>query len=253
MAARALGAEAAAVPVSVSDAVESTGLRTERTRIGSPWVIAAMKAMEAGGARKVVGWEANGGFLVGSGWESQGLPPLWTRDAVLPLLLALAEGRRVGGLPQLFEALPARFRAAGLLDAVPPEVGHAILDRFSRPGGTRGARFRGRPAWLDQDGTERPPSDHPEAWDALQAELTHAFSAWGVQGIARADWLDGIRVETAAGQVLHVRPSGNAPQLRLYVTASDPSQAETLLQAGLRPGGILEGWVRAVSKRSSPG
>jgi len=32
---------------------------------------------------------------------------------------------------------------------------------------------------------------------------------------------------------VHVRPSGNAPELRLYVEASDKAGAEALMAAGL--------------------
>lgn len=58
-----LGAEAVVTPISSNSGVtEKTCFsRVMRTRIGSPFVIAGMK--EAGG--KVVGYEANGGFLLG--------------------------------------------------------------------------------------------------------------------------------------------------------------------------------------------
>ena len=35
------------------------------------------------------------------------------------------------------------------------------------------------------------------------------------------------------GAVVHVRPSGNAPELRLYVEAPTADRAEALLTAGL--------------------
>lgn len=47
------------------------------------------------------------------------------------------------------------------------------------------------------------------------------------------DLTDGVRMSTSTGRILHVRPSGNAPELRLYVEASDPSEAEETLVTGL--------------------
>jgi phosphomannomutase len=100
--ARYLGAQAVATPVSSNTALEKCGAfgRIARTRIGSPFVIAGMEELIAGGAGKVVGFEANGGFLVGSRLERSGrvLAPLPTRDAVLPILALLA--RLVEDLPQ---------------------------------------------------------------------------------------------------------------------------------------------------------
>src|SRR3546814_1454915 len=58
-----------------------------RTRIGSPHVIAAMDQQAASGL-PVAGFEANGGFLLGSRIDSPRGPlaPLPTRDAALPVL-----------------------------------------------------------------------------------------------------------------------------------------------------------------------
>ena len=47
------------------------------------------------------------------------------------------------------------------------------------------------------------------------------------------DLTDGVRMITTTGQVVHVRPSGNAPELRLYVEAVDAGAAQDLLKRGL--------------------
>ena len=78
--AQALGAGTVVTPVSSNTALEACGAFAEtiRTRIGSPHVIAAMDA-----ARKapVVGYEANGGFLLGSDVMLNGRPPCGAADA----------------------------------------------------------------------------------------------------------------------------------------------------------------------------
>ena len=70
-----------------------------RCKIGSPFVIAQMFAARAQQAdAKVVGFEANGGFLLG--FDATGphgpLPALMTRDAFLPLIAPLAAARANG-------------------------------------------------------------------------------------------------------------------------------------------------------------
>lgn len=70
--ARQLGIDSLAVPVSCNTAIERCGgfETVVRTRIGSPYVIEAMGRLLADG-RRVAGFEANGGFLLGSAIESR--------------------------------------------------------------------------------------------------------------------------------------------------------------------------------------
>ena len=42
------------------------------------------------------------------------------------------------------------------------------------------------------------------------------------------------------GDITHVRPSGNADELRIYAVADTPARAEAIIQAGIaEPDGIL--------------
>jgi phosphomannomutase len=66
-----LRADAAAVPISANDAVErrmgERGVLLEKTKIGSPYVMSALDELRRAGTHaRIVGWEANGGFLTGS-------------------------------------------------------------------------------------------------------------------------------------------------------------------------------------------
>ena len=45
--------------------------------------------------------------------------------------------------------------------------------------------------------------------------------------------IDGLRVKFADGKVVHLRPSGNAPEFRCYVEASNQSAAAALLKRAL--------------------
>ncbi|MFB0954410.1 MAG: phosphomannomutase, partial [Aeromonadaceae bacterium] len=71
LSAQCLGAQAVATTVSCNTAVELCGAfgQVIRTRIGSPYVIEAMEAQVKADGRKIVGFEPNGGFLVGSSFE----------------------------------------------------------------------------------------------------------------------------------------------------------------------------------------
>lgn len=196
--AAALGAEVVVTPVSSNTGLELSGrfARTVRTRIGSPFVIAGMEAA----AGRAVGYEANGGFLLG--FAAQGpagpLPALMTRDALLPLIAPLVRARSRGvDLAALVAAEPARFTAADRLQQVPTEQAQALVAR------------------LDRDATARA---------AFLAPL----------GVERAmDRTDGLRITLQGGEIVHLRPSGNAPELRLYAEAATRAGAEALLDKGL--------------------
>jgi phosphomannomutase len=219
-----LDADAVVVPVSVTDAVDlwfdKRATRLVKTRIGSPYVIEGMEALRSEGRyRRIVGFEANGGFLTGSDIELEGrrLGALPTRDAALPILAALHQTVRSRfSLADLAARLPPRFGKSGLIDDFPPEASRAILRRFSGPGGR-------------------------EALEALFG------SEPGFSSIRRIDETDGIRIHFANGEVAHVRPSGNAPQLRVYVVASSQERANQMVRLALaEPDGILRRLERAV-------
>jgi phosphomannomutase len=81
-----LGADAIVVPISCNDAVDRGPLASKiesKTRIGSPFVIVGIDAAKAKGKNAVCGWEANGGFLLGSDLYrgTRVLRALPTRDA----------------------------------------------------------------------------------------------------------------------------------------------------------------------------
>jgi phosphomannomutase len=58
--------------------------------------------------------------------------------------------------------------------------------------------------------------------------------------------LDGVRIYFRNGDVAHVRPSGNAPQLRLYACSDFQARADEIRELALRePDGILRQLERA--------
>lgn len=240
-----LQADAIAVPISSSDAIERhfapRGVKVVRTRIGSPWVIAAMDTLEG---ERVMGWEANGGFLLASRVQlpDGALAPLPTRDAVLPIVATLSAARAKGQtLGEMFAALPRRHGKSGLLDQVDPAVSRAIVERFgpTNPDVVHVSFLEGRITWRDASGREHAATaELDRELTRIRAALARHFAGFGA--IVELDYLDGIRIYFASEDVAHVRPSGNAPQLRIYALADDAARAEEIVAQGLaEPDGIL--------------
>ncbi|MBN2505096.1 MAG: phosphomannomutase [Verrucomicrobia bacterium] len=216
--ARFLEADAVCTPVSCNTAVEKCGWfkAVHRTRIGSPYVIAAMMDASRSGATRVVGYEANGGFLLNSDLERGGrtLRALPTRDALIVIVSVLRLARQQGtGVSALAASLPARFTASDRLTNFPTEKSREILARFD-------------------SGSET--ADH--------SALETAFGGLGGRVIA-IDRTDGLRVTFAHDEVIHLRPSGNAPEFRCYTEAHTEERAREL------NGRVLE-IVRALSRAS---
>jgi len=122
--AKYLGADSVSTPISCNSAVEKSSYfkSVNRTRIGSPFVIESMIEASKGGAKVVVGYEANGGFLTNSDIPLFGksLRALPTRDAVILhlciILLAIREGKK---LSELTASLPKRYTASDRLKNFP--------------------------------------------------------------------------------------------------------------------------------------
>ena len=122
-----------------------------------------------------------------------------TRDAVLPLVAPLALATSAGGLAAVVAAEPARFTAADRLQGVATEKSKALVADFDTNAAKRAvflARFSGQEVAVDRT--------------------------------------DGLRMTLADGRIVHLRPSGNAPELRLYVEADSVQAAREVLATGLQ-------------------
>lgn len=200
--ARWLEADAVVTPVTSTSAVEASKLfaTTIRTRVGSPYVIEGMARAASGGARTVVGFEANGGVLLGSDIDGQGLAlaALPTRDALLPMIAVLALARAEGkGVSGLVASLPARFTASDRLKNVASQASAPFLARLAEDGAFAG--------------------------DFL--------ADFGV--LAQTNTTDGARMTLANGDTIHFRASGNAPELRCYVETDSAERSQSILRAAL--------------------
>ncbi|MGO4527160.1 phosphomannomutase [Microvirga sp. 2MCAF35] len=200
--AKSLGADAIVTPVTSNSALEASGaFRTVlRTRVGSPYVIEGMAEAAKSGAQAVLGFEANGGVLLGSDilQQERQLAALPTRDAMLPILCALreivAQGKPLADIGAAFA-----FKAAA-------------SNRLQNVATDRSAAFVAR---LQQD-------------EAFRSDLMAPLG-----GAAAINSRDGLRITAENGEIVHFRPSGNAPELRVYVEATTQERADELLTWGL--------------------
>ena len=199
--AKYLFADAVVTPVTSTSAVETSHFfeHVYRTSVGSPYVIAGMKQALSDGYHTIVGFEANGGVLLGSDISSETceLKKLATRDAMLPILALLGFAQLRGSSVQaLSSGLPPRFTASNRLSNIDTEKAKQILHDLE---------------------------------DA--ATRIHFFHPLG--NIEHWDMIDGLRVIMDNGDIVHFRLSGNAPELRCYSEAASQEQADKLLEWGL--------------------
>jgi phosphomannomutase len=195
----------------------------------------------------VCGWEANGGFLTGSDFERNGktLKALPTRDAMLPILAVLFSAREKGiGLTELFSRLPARYSKAALLRKFPHAVSRRIIERFSPPDPViQTVTFDSDSVTVVDSSTDQIVGAEAtfSALRAIRSELGRFFTpALGFGEIVKIDYTDGVRVYFSNGDIAHVRPSGNADELRIYAVADSQARAEEIARHGVaEPAGIL--------------
>ena len=193
-----LGIEALAVPVSCNTAIEKSGFFREvvRTRIGSPYVIEAFKELES--YKSFAGFEANGGFLLGSILEQDGniLDALPTRDALLPFIVLLSFiVKKQVSLSKLVATLPQRFTSSDKIQDFPLEDAKLLLEKGASSSQT-------------------------------------LLKSFGLENLKVVDinQIDGLRLTLDDGVIVHLRPSGNAPELRCYVETNSQEKSDNLVK-----------------------
>lgn len=191
--AEALGIEALAVPVSCNTAIERSHKFKciKRTKIGSPYVIEKC-SMLLDKYNSVAGFEANGGFLLGSSTEVNGNPlaALPTRDAVLPVLMLLALAKK-NNISSLVDELPKRYTDSDRIQNFSIQRSKSIIE-----------------------------------FGVNSPQLLIEKIGFNNCEVSCVDNTDGLRITFDNGNIIHLRPSGNAPELRCYAE-SDSAEVST--------------------------
>jgi phosphomannomutase len=193
--AQMVGATVVVTPVTSNSGIHAgLGFDVVRTRVGSPFVIEAMQTA-AGDGRVVTGFEANGGFLLGSSFGHDGIggTALPTRDALLPILAVLQAARRESlGLSVLSARWALPVCVSDRLENFPVDQSRALMAHLG----------------------------------ASEDVFRHFLSPLGT--VALIDHTDGLRATFSSGEIVHLRPSGNAPEMRCYTEATTAERAQTL-------------------------
>jgi phosphomannomutase len=205
-----LGAKTVVTPVTSNSGIENAGRFTViRTRVGSPFVIAGMQEALAAGQEDVAGFEANGGLLTASDFSLNGhtLQALPTRDCFLSMLatLSLAASQRQP-LSKIATSYQLPFASADRLENFPVDTSARLM-----------ANLRSNAANL-------------------------AAFLQPLGKVATVSDIDGLRVTLKDQRIVHLRPSGNAPEMRCYVEAETEAAAADLLRAGLER---IRWWARS--------
>jgi phosphomannomutase len=210
MTAEFIGADMAVTPVTSNSGIEAAlECSIVRTKVGSPFVIAAMNEAIQAGAMRVLGFEANGGCLLGSDVEINGavLKALPTRDSFLPILAVLNRAAAGTPLSKIAQEYRLPFALSDRLENFPVEASAALM-----------AHLR-----------------------SSEASLAMFLGLVGTP--ASVSDIDGLRVTLADGAIIHFRPSGNAPEMRCYVEAKTEAAAKALMAKGL---GLIRAWEKGL-------
>lgn len=193
--------EALAIPVSCNTIISShKGFKcVKQTKIGSPYVIEAFADL-AKNYKKIAGFEANGGFLLGSNIEINGkqLSALPTRDAILPFLMVLSASKQIG-ISQLVSTLPQRITFSDRIQNFPTEKSKAIIEKTK----------------------ENP-------LNLLQS------LGYNSEDLLNLNTIDGLRMTLQGGDIIHLRASGNSPELRCYAESSSYIVAQYIVNNTLK-------------------
>ena len=172
----------------------------------------------------VAGYEANGGFLLQTDLTrtfedgaTRTLKALPTRDALLPMLAVMVRVREERMcVVDLLKKLPKRFTLSDRLKEFPTELAEI---REQKLGKKLFGALTAKPSRFKPKDGSTPAPFHGE--------------------IVSIDETDGYRMEFDSGDIVHLRPSGNAPEFRCYVETEDKVRSAELLAGCMK---IMEGW-----------
>ena len=209
-----LGIKHLVTPVSCNTAVEKSSLfdSVNRTKIGSPYVVATMNELQKQGKSAIAGYEANGGFLIADNIHLNDhlLKALPTRDAVI-VMLALLHLSKLEQQPisLLAENLPKRYTYSDRIKNIPTEISQQILQTYREK----------------ESGMDKIIAD----FGNLSNSVTNSPEQSGNRSaIISTDNTDGLRILFDNQIIVHFRPSGNAPEFRCYTEAASTEEARQI-------------------------
>lgn len=208
--AKILEADSVTTTISANTSLEKSLLFKDvrRVKIGSPYVIESLQQATESGFKKVVGFENNGGFFLNSDIIKDGkkLEALPTRDGAIVIASILVEAKTSHRkISDMRKEISLRFTDAGHIQDFPSDTGLSLIKKLF--------------------------GDDNEENNLKNAKDMFGGLCGTPQKINR---LDGARIIFQNGEIIHIRPSGNAPELRCYVEADSPQRAAHLKEETLK-------------------
>lgn len=242
--------EFVAIPVSSNDAavleLKKNNTEIVLTKIGSPYCIEAMnnKIKEATDI-KVVSWERNGGYLLGSNFliNKKVITKLATRDSVLPIILAIIftkqENKKISEL--IKEKIPKRFMSSGAIDEksigcekYTVDLGKKIIKNFSlKESDIKEIGFTENNIIINNKMTKNK-TIIDEILNIKKNIELQISTLLENQKIKQINYTDGVKIEFELNDIIHLRPSSNAPEFRVYTTSSNQEKSEIILNTCLK-------------------
>lgn len=189
-----LGINKIAIPVSCNTAAEKSGLFQQVIRTK----IGSPYVINAMNSENLdAGFEANGGFILCN--NLNGLHKLPTRDAFLPMIALLSSAlKSQKKVSELVNELPNRFTQSGLIKETPRELSNSIIHSLS------------------------------------QCKIGDKIIGLSENTVLHIDQTDGLRLSFENLDIIHFRPSGNAPELRIYAESTSNENALKILDEAKR-------------------
>lgn len=195
----ALSAKTIVLPISCNESVAKIpSFKTvSRTKIGSPYVIAEMQKLAKAGKKNIIGFEANGGVLQGSDIKMgrKVLTALPTRDSILPIICVL---KMINNNKKQFATMIKQYQQS-----------YTTSDSIKE---------------IASDKTLTMIGQMQEAPDKIKQILAIK------KPVKKVNNLDGLRIYFDDDTIVHLRPSGNAPELRCYTEAKSEKKSVLLNQ-----------------------
>ncbi|MFA5411438.1 MAG: mannose-6-phosphate isomerase, class I [Candidatus Omnitrophota bacterium] len=262
----------------VRDYLSSRGIRCIDCSVGSPYHVFVIRRLLARDpALRIYGQEVNGGGFLGPNFVmpyggTEKIEPLITRCAILPTLIVMMRViHDQVPVSALFEGKLDHYADnAGLIHELPgapnisPErTGLRLLERY-RPNQNEKIKFvefneERKEILVTRIGQENSTaysyqSELGQIMLSLRKDMQRFFSpARGFNRITRMGYGDrpkaGIVMWDTSKDRFHVRPSGNAPETRIYVySPNGQKRADEIVAMATRPGGILREIERSIWK-----
>jgi len=216
--ARYLNVDCIVTPVSSNSVVEKSDYFSyvTRTKIGSPFVIEAMQQLSKESDKNVVGYEANGGFLQQTSIKvsNKVLSPLPTRDAVIvPIAILLLADQQKQSISALLSTLPQRYTYSDKLNDIPTALSQKMIGQMIQ-------------------------GDLSENLKVINSYFKNIAEAVSI------DITDGVRITFNTEDIVHLRPSGNAPELRCYTEANTEKRAKEINSESVE---IIVKWIKSLT------